>query len=132
MAASTSDTCANVKTPSKKRSSKSGSSTSASKSKSSKSKVSVDSRIDLLEKKMGEQLGSILHLVQNLANPNSFQRDTGMLAPGQRPVLQDDRPAGARRPVSGEAGHIGTRRPLISLENHIYSNFAIQPVTLKL
>ena len=62
-----------------KSSPKSRSSTSASKSKSSKSKVSIDSRIDLLEKKMGEQLGSILHLVQNLVNPNSSQRDTGVL-----------------------------------------------------
>ena len=64
MAAASSDTCAHVKTPSKKSSSKSRSSTSASKNKSTKSKVSVDSRIDLLEKKMDEQLGSILHLVQ--------------------------------------------------------------------
>ena len=44
--------------------SKSGLSTCASKSKNAKSKVSVDSRIDLLEKKMDKQLGSILHLVQ--------------------------------------------------------------------
>ena len=131
MAAATSDTCANVKTPSKKSSSKSRSSTSASKNKSTKSKVSVDSRIDLLEKKMDEQLGSILHLVQTLANPSSSQRDTGVLAPGQRPVLQDDHPAGVSGPVSEEAGPIGTRRTLISLENDIDSDFAIQPVTLR-
>ena len=131
MAAASSDTCANVKTPSKKSSSKSRSSTSASKNKSTKSKVSVDSRIDLLEKKMDEQLGSILHLVQTLANPSSSQRDTGVLAPGQRPVLQDDHPAGVSGPVSEEAGPIGTRRPLISLENYIDSDFAIQPVTLR-
>ena len=123
--------CANVKTPSKKSSSKSGSSTSASKSKRSKSKVSVDSRIDLLEK-MDEQLGSILHLIHNLANPSSSQRDTGVLAPGQRPILQDDHPAWVSGPVSEEAGPIGTGRPFISLENHIYSDFAIQPVTLRL
>ena len=131
MAAATSDTCANVKTPSKKSSSKSRSSTSASKNKSTKSKVSVDSRIDLLEKKIDEQLGSILLLVQTLANPSSSQRDTGVLAPGQRSVLQDDHPAGVSGPVSEEAGPIGTRRPLIPLENDIDSDFAIQPVTLR-
>ena len=80
---------------------------------------------------MDEQLGSILHLVQTLANPSSSQRDTGVLAPGQRPVLQDDHPAGVSGPVSEEAGPIGTRRPLISLENDIDSDFAIQPVTLR-
>ena len=131
MAAATSDTCANVKTQYEKSSSKSRSSTSASKNKSTKSKVSVDSRIDLLEKKMDEQLGSILHLVQTLANPSSSQRDTGVLAPGQRPVLQDEHPAGVSGPVSEEAGSIGRRRPLISLENDIDSDFAIQPVTLR-
>ena len=132
MAASTSDTCANVKSPSKKSSSNSGSLTSASKNKCSESKVSVDSRIDLLKKKMDEQLGSILHLVQTLADPSSSQRDTGVLAPDQRPILKDDHPAGVREPVSGEAGPIGTRRPLISLENHIFSDFVIQPVTMRL
>ena len=42
MAAATSETCANVKTPGKKSSSKSRSSSSASKNKSTKSKVSSE------------------------------------------------------------------------------------------
>lgn len=124
MATAINDTCSEK--PTKKTSTaKSRSSSSSSKTKKDQKKESADKRIDSLEKKMEEQLGSILQIVQSLSKSQS-QQETGAITASQIPVLQDDYPSGVRGPVSEVAGPSGTRRPLISLENDLDRDFEMR------
>ncbi|MCG8076955.1 MAG: hypothetical protein JAY75_12015 [Candidatus Thiodiazotropha taylori] len=127
MASAINDTCSDK--PTKKTSTaKSRSSSSSSKTKKDQKKESADKRIDSLEKKMEEQLGSILQIVQTLCKSQG-QQETGAVTASQIPVLQDDCPSGVRGPVSEVAGPSGTRRPFISLENDLDREFEIRPHT---
>lgn len=125
MATSNSDTC--KEKPARKTSNSRSRSSSAS---TSKKKESVDQRIDSLEKKMEEQLGSILQIVQSLGkSQNQNQQETRAVSASQIPVFQDDRPSGVREPVSEVVGPSGVRRPLISLDNNLDLDFEIRPHT---
>ena len=76
----------------------------------------------LLKKKMEEQLGSIIKIVQTLSKSQKQQETGGVLA-SQIPVSQDNRPSGVREPVSEVTSPRGMQRPFISLDNNLDQEF---------